>query len=381
MSARHRVLKYVGYYSAQENKSENRDHVLAASDKMDYVIGALNRLGFAVQVVSASATRSRRGHGGRLVELENGNTLRLFRTLPWGAKWRRISSVLSMRFFLLSWLLFNTRPGEDVIVYHSLGYAFVVALAKRVRKFRLILEVEEMYADVTGRQADRRTEAKVFKQADAFIFPTGLLNETLNMRGRPYAVVHGTYQAEAPRDCVFDDGRIHVVYAGTFDPRKGVTSAVEACLFLDSRYHVHIIGFGTQRDKQSVLGLIADVSMRSECRITYDGLLAGEEYVEFLQSCDIGLSVQRTTAEFNETSFPSKVLSYMANGLRVVSIRLKALEQSGVGDLLIYYDEDSPQAIASAIKEVDLSQRCACRERLQQLDMSFVRALGQLLTE
>lgn len=374
-----RTVHYLGYYDVPANKPQNRSFAPSAAAKMDYVISALNRSGFAVAVASASQTTDRRSHLGKTTALGDNNTLRLFRTLAWGGIARRIVRSVAMRASVLAYLLKHAKRGETVIVYHSLGYASTVALAKRLKGFRLVLEVEEIYADVTGRQWDQRAESRVFRRADAFIFPTELLNGELNRQGKPHVIVHGVYRVEVARPRALGDGRIHVVYAGTFDPRKGGAAAAAAGLFLDERYHIHIAGFGSHADTESLLEVINDVSQRTECRVTYDGLLVGEQYVDFLQTCDIGLSTQTPGAAFGDTSFPSKVLSYMANGLRVVSIRLNALERSGVGDLLFYYDEDTPQAIARAISEVDLSQPHDYTERLKALDAEFVLTLEKLV--
>ena len=355
--------------------------MLAATDKMDYIIRVLNVLGIDVHVVSASVTGKSQGYAGSTRCLGHGNTLTLFRTLPWGGKARRVASVLWGRWMLLFWLLRNVHRDDDVIVYHSLGYSRVIAFARWLRQFRLILEVEEIYADVTERSSDLRKETSLFRQADAFIFPTELLNHRLNRDGRPYVIVHGTYDVESVREAPRTDSRIHVVYAGTLDPRKGgALAAAAAAEYLDDRFYIHIIGSGTKADTEALLRVIAEVSPKSQCRVTYDGLMAGEDYVRFLQSCDIGLSTQRSDAAFNETSFPSKVLSYLANGLRVVSIRLKVLEESGVADLLHYYDSDDPSALAAAIRAVDLSAPYDSRARLRQLDCEFRAALGELLS-
>lgn len=376
------TITYVGYYDRPSNSMEGRCYVLSATNKMDYIIHTLNGLGLRVNVVSASVTRHSRGYAGSISGLDAGNTLIRFRTLPWGGKVRRIASVVWGQWMLFLWLMNGLRTGDDVIVYHSLGYARLLTLARRLRRFRLILEVEEVYADVTGRRADRRKEMSLFQRADAFIFPTELLDGQLNRDKKPHVVVHGTYRVEPVSESDRSDDRIHVVYAGTFDPRKGgALAAAAAAEYLDARYHVHIIGSGTKSDTDSLLGLIEEVSARTECRLTYDGLLAGEDYIRFLQSCDVGLSTQRPDAAFNDTSFPSKVLSYMANGLRVVSIRIKALEQSKVSDLLYYYDSDNPAALAAAIQAVDLSAPYDSRERIRRLDDEFCAALGELISQ
>ena len=125
--------------------------------------------------------------------------------------------------------------------------------------------------------------------------------------------------------------------------------------------------------------LISDIASRSKAKVTYDGLLSGEDYVRFIQSCDIGLSTQNPDAAFNATSFPSKILSYMANGLRVVSIRIPAIEQSAVGDALFYYARQTPEEIAKAILSVDMNATYDSRTRIQELDREFCAQIGDLL--
>ncbi|MDO8949069.1 MAG: glycosyltransferase [Actinomycetota bacterium] len=376
-----RSIKYIAYYDTADNVQEQRNYVLAATNKLEYVFTALNRNGLRVEIVSACTTRGPGSLRGKTSVLGDQNTLKLFPTLSGASRFTRMTSRASVRVMLFVYLILHTKRHEDVVVYHSPGYPNLIVLAKKMKGFRLILEVEEIYADVNGESRLRAKEYRVFEQADAFILPTELLEEKLNVRNRPTVIVHGTYQLEAERDSAFDDGRIHVVYAGTFDPRKGgASAAVAAAEFLDARHHVHIIGFGGERDTQSLLTLIDDVSAKTECRVTYDGLLAGEEYIDFLQSCDIGLSTQRLGTEFNETSFPSKVLSYMANGLQVVSVRLKVLEASGVGDLIFYYETDTPEAIAGAIKTVDLGRVHDSRTRISSLDADFLAGLRKVLS-
>ena len=80
-----------------------------------------------------------------------------------------------------------------MLVYHSLGYAGMVRLLRKLKKFRLILEVEEVYGDVSGREWDRRKEFRLFSVADAYVLPTQLLNETINPGKKPYVLLHGTY--------------------------------------------------------------------------------------------------------------------------------------------------------------------------------------------
>lgn len=373
-------LKYVAFYDSVASDSAERDSVLSATNKVDYVVTALNRIGLKVDIVSACISRGSRSRRGKTTPLNSLNTLTLPKSFSGTSRIGRVLSRLSAQLSLFVYIVRRVRKNENVLAYHSVSYANLLVLARRLKKFRLILEVEEIYADVSGRTAYRRKEFRVFRQADAFVFSTELLNKKLNQEHKPYAVAYGTYQVESPRGSSFDDRRIHVVYAGTLDPRKGgATAAVSAAEFLDDGYHLHVIGFGSADDTRSLLSLIETVSQKTACKVTYDGLLGGEQYVRFLQSCDIGLSTQLPGAAFNDTSFPSKVVSYMANGLRVVSIRIRVLEQSTVDDLLFYYEEDTPEAVAAAIKSIDVSEPYDSRERLTTLDDGFLEALQKVL--
>ena len=266
------------------------------------------------------------------------------------------------------------------MVYHSLSLIVPLLLAKKIKNFKIILEVEEIYTDVIdyGKKI-RKLEFKMIKSAEKYIFPTELLNEKINKKNKPYCIIYGTYKVEDDKNVNFQDDKIHIVYAGTFDPRKGGAAAAEAAAYLDEKYHIHIIGFGSEDEKIYLQNLIKEVSKNTKCAVTYDGLYKGEEYIKFLQKCDIGLSTQTPNAEYNDTSFPSKVLSYMANGLRVVSIRIKALEKAEISDLLYYYDKDCPKEIASAIKNINLLDKYNSREKIRTLDRKFMQDIKKLM--
>ena len=179
----------------------------------------------------------------------------------------------------------------------------------------------------------------------------------------------------------YSDDKIHVVYAGTFDPRKGGATAAAATEWLSEKYHIHILGFGSSNDTEHIKKVIQNTNEKSKATVTYDGLLSGEDYIQFLQKCQIGLSTQNPDADFNSTSFPSKILSYMANGLRVVTIRIPAIESSDVGQNLYYYDNQTPQDIAKAIMSVDLNDGYDGRVRIAELDKQFRNDLKILLGE
>lgn len=372
------MIYYLGYFPGV---AKGRQSILAATNKMEYIYKSLLKCGKDVELVSCSVSSDKIGEAGCKKQLGERLKVRQFRTLGRKNKAVNVLDRFLMKWQLFWYFIFHSRKTDTVIAYHSPLYCKVLAWLKRIKKWKLILEVEEIYGDVSGNERLKKRELLVCKSADAFIFPTALLSDAVNEGRKPYILIHGTYQVEADRGVRFNDGKIHVVYAGTFDPRKGgAIAAVTAAEFLPENYHIHIIGFGSDSDKKYLLDKIDEVRKKSECIVTYDGLKSGEEYIRFIQSCSIGLSTQNPDAAFNETSFPSKVLSYLANGLHVVSIRIKVLEQSAVNEQVFYYNENSPKEIAHAIKTVKIDDRQDSRQKILELDSKFVESLNRLFT-
>lgn len=377
---------YLGYYDIPENKKENRNFILAASNKITYICSAIKKTGKSVEIVSASGTKNKNKCVGKYQKIDKDINLKLFFSLGRGTKLKNMLDRYVIQLQLFFYLVKNIRRNQIVLVYHSLGYSRTIKFLKKMLGFKLILEVEEIYADVSGNDKFRKMEQEIIDIADAYIFPTELLDEKLNKSNKPSVVIYGTYQVEEDRKREFVDtssqSKIHLLYAGTFDSRKGgAAAAITSASALPSDYYIHILGFGSEEDTRKIQEQIKSISEKSEAVITYDGLRSGEEYIRFVQSCQVGFSTQIPDGAFNETSFPSKVLSYLANGLRVVSIRLKVLEKSSIGDLIYFYEEQTPEAIAEVVKSIDFSKPYDSRKRIEKLDREFTKKLKEMLCD
>lgn len=381
---------YLGYYGDSSPQSK-REITPAADTKMTYIIESMKKTGFDVEVVSFCAPEDRSVHFRKYSGYEitrNGTRVVFFDSYT--SKYR-IMRVIGR---WLSWLKAKHYLRQHclndeckIVIYHSLALLKVINYLHR-RKKSFVLEMEEIYADVIGKKSIRMKEIGAAAKANGYIFPTQLLSQLINTEKKSEVIIHGTYKVEPERKCNIFKGDlhqenhdiIHVVYAGTLDPRKGgAIAAASAAEFLPEGYHIHILGFGSQSEIENMQDRVAEISSRTRAKVSYDGLLSGEDYIRFIQSCDIGLSTQNPDAAFNATSFPSKILSYMANGLRVVSIRIPAIEQSAVGDMLIYYDKQTPQEIARAIRAVQMDALYHSRVRIQALDQAVCEQMGGLL--
>lgn len=372
-------IKYIGYYSTPEI-TPKRSVPLAGRNKMDYTSDVLVEIIGRVDIISLSGLqKDEPGCGGCSISIGKNKNLRLFPMF--GNKNRfygRINHELTkLRLFLF--LIFNVKKGEPILVYHSLAIIRIILLAKKIIGFKLILELNEIYSDVNKKMEKyRKFEYKIINVADAFLFPNDLMPSMFNKRNLPYVIEYGTYKLQKKIGNRFDDGKIHVVYAGTLDTSKGgAAAAAAAAEYLSGNYHIHLLGFGSVAQKNQIVNMITDIQAKSDCIVTYDGTLDGELFLSFLQKCHIGLSTQNPNAKFNDTSFPSKILTYLANGLQVVSVDIPVISKSELKKDITFYRNQTPEEIATAIISVkDFSPK---HELLSRLDKRLKTDLTKLL--
>lgn len=375
---------YIGHYS-DLNGIQDRKAAPAADTKMEYIIESMRRNGYDVEVVSFCEENSRDRILKKYDEYDiliKDCRVHFFKTYT--SKYR-IIRVIGRWFTWLSQKKYIQKNCIDkeckIIIYHSLRLLKLLKFLNKKDK-NYILEMEEIYADVINNNKIKPVEIKLARMASGYIFPTNLLDKEINTEKKPSVVIYGTYKVEKViNKKIFNEKekRIHCVYAGTFDPRKGGCAAAAAAAYLPSNYHIHILGFGSNKEVEKIKKIIKETGEKSKAKVTYDGLLQGEEYINFIQNCQIGLSTQDPGAQFNATSFPSKILSYMSNGLRVVSIKIQAIEKSDIGEYIYYYDEQTPQNIAKAIKNVNFDDNYDSRTLIAKLDEKFLKDIRIIL--
>lgn len=373
------ALYYLTYYQPKSITDLKLKISPAGQQKSAYLIEKLDNIGKEYTVICLAESDTKDG-SHRTIEF---NMSKHGKFVLWKefAKPNKVAGKLHYyyRRQQLKQFLSGLNPSDTVIAYHSLQTADIFYTYKRKKGFKFVLELEEIYQDVVNCGAQKAAwERKVITAADGYILATEALSKEIPA-GRPYIVVNGTYHSEPEREGCFNDGKVHCVYAGTFDPTKGGAAAAAAAEFLPENYHVHILGFGTEEQKKQLQESIASVQKKTKCTLTYDGLKSGEEYIQFLQKCHIGLCTQIPDAKYTETSFPSKVLVYLANGLRVLSVRIPAVENSAVGGILYYYDKQLPQEIANAIMSIPMEDDYNSRQLLNQLDEDCERNLKRLM--
>lgn len=376
-------IKYIGFYEEQNSKKK-RVSSLAATNKMDYIYDSIQEIGCEVCIVSPSWFNDSCILDSKIINEENQLKKKKVKFVPSFFTPNKLTRFLKIAFsllWLINYLVFFVKKGEKIIVYHSPWLAFPVLLAKRIKKFYLILEVEEIYYDISSiNKFFTFFEKKIIDNADAFLFSTDLLQEKVNgVKNKPNIIIYGNYQVYEELSVPLNDGKIHLVYAGIIDSHKaGAFNAVESALYLNKNYAMHIIGFG---EVELLKSRIEEINKTSQCKVLFDGTKYGDEYIKYCQQCHIGLSTQKMDGAYLDTSFPSKILSYLGMGLRVVSCYVGCVAKSEISDQVSYYMEDTPNAIAESILNIDMSVANNNKLKIMLLDEKFVSNLKKLINE
>lgn len=379
MKINNKNIKYIGFYDNDGDKAK-RVCSVAAMDKMNYIASAISKSGHTVNIVSPSWMRTEAN-----VKYEKAKEVTINDTLTACYGPTFLSKNKIQTFFQiclsLSWLLFylltKTQRGEKVIIYHVPWLYLPVRIAKFFRRLEIILEVEEIYGDVTYVNSTfNNWEKKLLAIADYFLYSTDLLKGKLD-NSKNGIVIYGAYDVKEKLAEPVADNKIHLVYAGIIDNEKrGAFNALEASRLLNENYMLHIIGFG---EVKVLCESIEEINKTNKCKVVYDGLMHGDDYIKYCQSCHVGLSTQNIDGAFLESSFPSKILSYLAMGLPVVSGRINCVELSSIKELVAFYDDGTPQSIAEAIMSIDICKLKDSRKKIRELDERFVKDIGNLL--
>lgn len=373
-------IKYIGFYDIDSFESENRVKSLAAVNKMNYVAYAGSKAGFEIKIISPSWSSNSKGfYKGRENKIFENVTLKIGPTF--GAKFffTRKLRILFSWLWLFFFLIKNIEKNEKIIVYHSMMAIYPILYAQKIKKFKIILELAEIYQDASSfSKSFRNLEMQIIRSANSYILSSEMLCKKINTE-KKFIINYGDYKVSS-FETNFDSEKIHIVYAGIIDRvKKGAFNAIDCAKFLNEKYIIHIIGFGNNNDIIKLKESIVLNNKESKCQVIYDGIKTGQDYIKYISKCNIGLSTQSNEAKFNDTSFPSKIISYLSMGLRVVSVDIPALKSSQISNLLYYYKDNTSKSIAETILKIDFNLNYDSKRALIDLHKNFIFNVKKIL--
>ena len=371
-------LYYFGSFDTLRDKHELRVSP-ACCNKMEYVSGALSEIGLECEIVSLAEPNSKKPGISKAYRKDVGDIkVRFFSAITGKNLLCKIIQFFLRKFQIIWFLVTHVRRNTTVLLYHTTAHMEIFALIRLILRPRFILEVEEVYDKVSKVDfIHRRLERMIFGVSDSYIFPTEILNEQVNTGNKPSAIIYGSYKLP---EIVHqkEKGKIHAVYSGTFNPRKGgAMAAIEAAKYLDSNYHLHITGWGTDKETEVVKRKLEEISKETACTLTFDGFVDEKDFHGYLQQFHIGICSQNPDDILSSFCFPSKILVYMGNGLSVVSSKTEVIERCSMSDSISVYETQNGKAIARAIEETGVDNNN--RDIVKELNKKCLDSLNVLM--
>lgn len=369
------------YYLIHFDNKTNRNVTPSAITKGKYVASALASCSSEVEIVSL-AYPTKDSQDEVYYQVSENVICHLFK-----GKYsnNRIIRYLNHKLYdkkIRKYLKQNVKKDDIIVVYHSLANMKLVKYIKKNITDKIVYEVEEIYGDVINDEKAKTKELKAFKNASSYIFSNDYLNSIINTKQLPYVTCYGTYEIPTLYKESFNDNLIHCLYAGTLAQNKGALNAIDVAKYLPNNYLIHILGFGSEKDIADIKNAVNEVNNSyGTTKVIYEGLKLNEEYLKFIQKCQIGLCTQNIDAAFNTTSFPSKILSYMSNGLEVVGVNIAAIKNSKVGQYIQFYNVPDEKEIANAILNINLNNKTNNVDVVKELDKEFKEDLKDMLVK
>ncbi len=375
------MIYYLGWYKSPNLDDFNLSANNAGSFKMGYVIRKIKETGNKITVVSC-CTSDKNGYVPlREVKVDDSHVEHFLPSLRLKGVLRKFAVIFRRR--AMAKYLKRLTEKDTLIVYHALGIDKILEKAKKRRKFRLVLEVEEIYhadSTLTDYEKKKKQEQNLINLSDSYIVVNDLIYDKYIASGKPYTVLYGVYDGANNADKVeLDKNLKHVLFSGSIDRVRGAFLAVETAKSLSKDFVLHISGGGNANLVRELKEKIEIHNKKEGCaKIEFHGQLLEKDLEMLANSCDIGLNLQDVNNPFEAVSFPSKITFYMLHGLNVVSTKMSSVKASKLSDYVNFCDYD-PKATANAIMSIPLKDRRNQINVMKDLDNDAKNQISKIL--
>ena len=373
-------IHYIGYHTKDDNPNEYYCFP-APSNKIGYIITVLKNIDYYVNVLSLG--ESIVSHGSKKVIIDQQETINYVGTIGKANVLLKIGARLWLLFQILWYLLQKTDQKSTVMVYHTLETRNIIKLARFFKKFTLIYEIEEIFSAVYQKSDSQiKAELKSLSIADGYILVNDLLRDKFQIPILNSVVCYGEYTQLNNIRPAKQSSDIVLVYAGVIaGPGSDVYLSIDSMAYLPKNYILKIVGYGTENDLKNLRYYIAVCNKNLDGdRIFFDGKKTGLQYTDYLATCDIGLCTRVLADAYSDYTFPSKVMVYLNNGLKVISSKIKCIESSKVSEFIYFYEQSAPKAVAETVLKIDLNQNSNTSE-LDFLHNNFKIDLDNVLQQ
>ena len=375
-----RRIVYVGMYDYPDDVV-NRFYSLAAINKMYYIISLLNENGYDVDIYSLSNSKESTFKFSREKKVEIGrNILYLTPTLGTSCKIGKALRIILSYCWLMMKILCNARTNDYILIYHTLEGIVPLSIVKRLKKLRYVLEVEEIYSEMPNSNgSNKKKELRFISRADKYIVVSHLLKDKLPPRDS--MIIYGNYKfVDDANSYIKKNNKINLLFSGSLDLTRGVFQAIESMYFLPENYVLNISGVGSKSSVYLVQKKIDELNtFRNKVVCRYLGKLDDNDYRLLLSSSDLALNTQ-IEGEYAQFLFPSKLLSYMAYNIPIVSTKGQSIMKSPFAKYIYFTNDSSGESIAKIVSSIDLSSSVNYQVILDELHNQAIQELKKILS-
>lgn len=153
-----------------------------------------------------------------------------------------------------------------------------------------------------------------------------------------------------------------VVFAGGLNHNNGVDRLLDSINYIQDK-KISLYFYGSGELVNQIL-----IESKKDNRIVYGGLLYGSNLAEALLSADLLINPRPISEEYSKTSFPSKLIDYMATGVCTLTTKIVSIPAE-ISDYLFFIEGEDSISIAKAIiktKQIPLETRISYGEQAKK---------------
>lgn len=221
---------------------------------------------------------------------------------------------------------------DKIIIYHSEGFYYYTLIFKIFRK-KTILQVNEIYSNVSQNKFRLFIEKRHINTFKKLIVSNFYLK--FNWFCNKEVFVRGGYFRKTSVSIEQCRNEFSYIYAGSIDEFKMGNYSILLKLInsIPQDLQLYLCLVTTDDIFQKI---IHDVNKKANIYLFRD--IPDKDLQKFYLKCKYGLVLQDSTKPLNLTSFPSKIFSYLNNGLIPIAQRHGQFLNSEINDFFGYID-------------------------------------------
>lgn len=256
-------------------------------------------------------------------------------------------------FFAAFWNILWVKKEKDTYAICdclNIANAYGIKLGCKFRHIPVITIVTDLPDMMSDNKWLKKINNHLFKTVDGFILLTEQMNTQVNHDNKPYIVLEGHSDVDAPtvkegEKWEKESGKKIIIYAGSIQKLYGIQNLTEGFIKADLKNtELWIFGDGDYREELIELS-------RKYPSICYKGICDNKEVVKCEIRAALLVNPRPVEPEYTKYSFPSKNMEYMVSGTPLMTTKLPGMPKEYYPYIYLLEDE-SPDGIARRLNEI-----------------------------